>query len=61
MNGAVIAAARTLPMWSDGDMPPIPSMERKAARELQEECHQMLAEFSTTSRQDQQILGTVYP
>ncbi|OAY74081.1 Protein PLASTID TRANSCRIPTIONALLY ACTIVE 14, partial [Ananas comosus] len=56
MNGAVIAAARTLPMWSDGDMPPIPSMERKAARELQEECHQMLSEFSTTSRQDQQIL-----
>nr|CAD1840318.1 unnamed protein product [Ananas comosus var. bracteatus] len=58
MNGAVIAAARTLPMWSDGDMPPIPSMERKAARELQEECHQMLAELSTTSRQDQQILDS---
>ncbi|XP_020103441.1 protein PLASTID TRANSCRIPTIONALLY ACTIVE 14 isoform X2 [Ananas comosus] len=58
MNGAVIAAARTLPMWSDGDMPPIPSMERKAARELQEECHQMLSEFSTTSRQDQQILDS---
>lgn len=59
VNGAVIAAARTLPTWSDGDMPPIPSLERKAARELQEECHQMLAEFPTTSQEDLQILGTI--
>lgn len=58
VDGAVIAAARTLPTWSDGDMPPVPSIERKAARELQEECHQMLAEFPTTSDQDQQILDS---
>lgn len=57
MDGAVIAAARTLPTWSDKDMPPMPSTERKAARELQEECRQMLAEFPTSSDQDQQILG----
>ncbi|XP_011096855.1 protein PLASTID TRANSCRIPTIONALLY ACTIVE 14 [Sesamum indicum] len=56
VDGAVIAAARTLPTWSDGDIPPIPSMERKAAKELQEECQQMLAEFPTTAGQDQQIL-----
>ncbi|XP_058072260.1 protein PLASTID TRANSCRIPTIONALLY ACTIVE 14 isoform X3 [Magnolia sinica] len=56
VDGAVIAAARTLPTWSDGDMPPIPSAERKAARELQEECQQMLAEFPTSSDEDQQIL-----
>ncbi|KAK4399566.1 protein PLASTID TRANSCRIPTIONALLY ACTIVE 14 [Sesamum angolense] len=55
VDGAVIAAARTLPTWSDGDIPPIPSMERKAVKELQEECQQMLAEFPTTAGQDQQI------
>ncbi|PSS11052.1 Protein PLASTID TRANSCRIPTIONALLY ACTIVE 14 like [Actinidia chinensis var. chinensis] len=55
VDGAVIAAARTLPTWSDGDVPPIPSTERKAAKELQEECQRLLAEFLTTSEQDQQI------
>lgn len=57
VDGAVIAAARTLPTWSDGDVPPIPSMERKAVKELQEECQQMLAQFPTTSGQDQKLLG----
>ncbi|KAF8395684.1 hypothetical protein HHK36_019634 [Tetracentron sinense] len=59
VDGAVIAAARTLPTWSDGDMPPIPSKERKAARELQEECQQILAEYHTTSDQDQKILDSM--
>uniref|UniRef100_A0A1D1XM32 Putative ribulose-1,5 bisphosphate carboxylase/oxygenase large subunit N-methyltransferase, chloroplastic n=1 Tax=Anthurium amnicola TaxID=1678845 RepID=A0A1D1XM32_9ARAE len=58
VDGAVIAAARSLPTWSEGDIPPIPSIERKAARELQEECHQMLAEFSTSSDQDKEILDS---
>ncbi|KAH7654590.1 [Ribulose-bisphosphate carboxylase]-lysine N-methyltransferase protein [Dioscorea alata] len=56
VDGAVIAAARTLPVWTDVDMPMVPSIERKAARELQEECHQMLSEFQTTSDQDLQLL-----
>ncbi|KAJ4975465.1 hypothetical protein NE237_000571 [Protea cynaroides] len=59
VDGAVIAAARTLPTWSDGDMPPVPSHERKAAKQLQEECQQMLAEFPTNSQQDQQILDSM--
>ncbi|RZC74970.1 hypothetical protein C5167_050446 [Papaver somniferum] len=59
VDGAVIAAARTLPTWSDGDIPFVPSSERKAARELQEECQQMLSEFSTTPDQDQQILDSM--
>ncbi|KAF5196350.1 plastid transcriptionally active [Thalictrum thalictroides] len=59
VDGAVIAAARTLPTWSDGDMPIIPSTERKAARDLQGECQQMLAEFPTTSDQDQKILDSM--
>ncbi|XP_004487894.1 protein PLASTID TRANSCRIPTIONALLY ACTIVE 14 isoform X2 [Cicer arietinum] len=58
VDGAVIAAARTLPTWSDGDLPPIPSTERKAAKALQEECKQMLAEFATTSKQDQKFLDS---
>lgn len=59
VDGAVIAAARTLPTWSDGDVPPIPSIERKAVKELQEECQQMLAQFPTTSAQDQKILDSM--
>ncbi|XP_015066634.1 protein PLASTID TRANSCRIPTIONALLY ACTIVE 14 isoform X1 [Solanum pennellii] len=59
VDGAIIAAARTLPTWSDGDLPPIPSLERKAVKELQEECHQMLAEFPTTSDEDQKILDSM--
>ncbi|XP_057812006.1 protein PLASTID TRANSCRIPTIONALLY ACTIVE 14 [Salvia miltiorrhiza] len=59
VDGAVIAAARTIPSWSDGDIPPIPSAERKAVKELQEECHQMLAEFSTTAEQDEEILESI--
>ncbi|XP_059625754.1 protein PLASTID TRANSCRIPTIONALLY ACTIVE 14 [Cornus florida] len=59
VDGAVIAAARTLPTWSDGDVPPVPSTERKAVKELQEECQRMLVEFSTTSEQDQKILDSM--
>ncbi|KAG9439026.1 hypothetical protein H6P81_019191 [Aristolochia fimbriata] len=58
VDGAVIAAARTLPTWSDGDIPPIPSAERKAVKQLQEECREMLAKFSTSSGEDQQILDS---
>lgn len=57
VDGAVIAAARALPTWSDGDVPPVPSTERKSARELQADCNQLLAEFPSTIEQDQQILG----
>lgn len=57
MDGAVLAAARALPTWSDRDLPAVPSVERKAAKELQEECQQMLAQFPTTLKQDQEILG----
>ncbi|KAK8966363.1 hypothetical protein KSP40_PGU015630 [Platanthera guangdongensis] len=58
VDGAVIAAARALLSWSDRDMPPVPSVERRAARELQEECRQMLASLLTTSHEDQQILDS---
>ncbi|KAI6704285.1 hypothetical protein NL676_013421 [Syzygium grande] len=54
VDGAVLAAARALPSWSDRDLPAVPSVERKAAKELQEECQQMLAQFPTTLEQDQE-------
>jgi len=58
VDGAVVAAARALPTWSDDDVPAIPSVERKSAQVLQEECRQMLDSFSTTIEQDQQILDS---
>ncbi|KAJ3693435.1 hypothetical protein LUZ60_008915 [Juncus effusus] len=58
IDGAVIAGARTLPTWSDRDVPMVPSFERKAARELQEECNKILGEYPTTIQQDQLILDT---
>lgn len=57
VDGAVIAAARTLPTWSDGDVPPVPSAERKAVKTLQDECQKMLSGFATSSKQDQKLLG----
>ncbi|KAI6704240.1 hypothetical protein NL676_013376 [Syzygium grande] len=59
VDGAVLAAARALPTWSDRDLPAVPSVERKAAKELQEECQQMLAQFPTTLKQDQEILDSM--
>ncbi|CAK9327267.1 unnamed protein product [Citrullus colocynthis] len=59
VDGAVIAAARSLPSWSDGDIPPSPSRERKAVKELQEECRQMLAAFPTTTEKDQKMLDSM--
>ncbi|XP_076905622.1 protein PLASTID TRANSCRIPTIONALLY ACTIVE 14-like [Bidens hawaiensis] len=58
VDGAVLAAARTLPTWSEGDIPPIPSLEIKAVKTLQGECQQILAQYSTTSKQDQNILDS---
>ncbi|CAM8920902.1 unnamed protein product [Rhodiola kirilowii] len=59
VDGAVLAAARMTPAWSDKDLPPIPSQEQSAVKELQGQCQQMLAEYPTTSEQDQEILETM--
>ncbi|CAM8911523.1 unnamed protein product [Rhodiola kirilowii] len=59
VDGAVLAAARTIPTWSDKDLPPIPSQEQSAVKELQGQCQQMLAEYPTTSEQDQEILESM--
>ncbi|XP_024159087.1 uncharacterized protein LOC112166469 isoform X5 [Rosa chinensis] len=57
VDRAVIAAARALPIWSDGGCASNSSMERRAIKELQEECRQMLAAFPTNFKEDQNILG----
>ncbi|CAN1169362.1 Protein PLASTID TRANSCRIPTIONALLY ACTIVE 14 [Linum perenne] len=59
VDGGVIAAARTLPTWSENDVPPLPTVERRAVKELKEECQQMLAQYPTTSKEDQKILETM--
>jgi hypothetical protein len=59
VDGAVVAAARALPTWSDDDVPAIPNVERKSAQSLQEECRKMLDSFLTTIQQDQEILGKI--
>ncbi|CAM8961631.1 unnamed protein product [Rhodiola kirilowii] len=59
VDGAVLAAARTIPTWSDKDLPPIPSQEQSAVKELQGQCQQMLAEYPTTSEQDHEILESM--
>ncbi|KAH9292845.1 hypothetical protein KI387_041965, partial [Taxus chinensis] len=56
VDGAVLAAARTLPTWSEGDLPFLPSIEKKAVEELQEECWKLLGTFPTTVDEDIKML-----
>lgn len=54
----VIAAARCLPMWSDGAAPFVPSEEIAAAKGLQAECMAQLQGFETAVEEDlQQLKG----
>jgi hypothetical protein len=57
VDGAIIAAARTLPTWTDKDLPYIPSTEMRSACEIQHECEQLLDAFPTTLEEDIQLLG----
>lgn len=57
VDGAILAAARTLPSWSEGDLPFLPSMEKTAVEELQKECWIILGTFPTTVDQDLNILA----
>ncbi|KAG0599323.1 hypothetical protein M758_12G143300 [Ceratodon purpureus] len=56
VDGAVLAAARTLPTWVDKDLPYIPGTEMRSACDLQHECQQMLDGFPTTLEEDIRIL-----
>lgn len=57
VDGAVLTAARTLPTWSDEDLPFLPSQEIKASKELKLECSQILQTFPTTLEDDRFIYG----
>lgn len=61
VDGAIIAAARTLPTWTDKDLPYIPSTEMRSACEIQHECEQLLDAFPTTLEEDIQLLGMFLP
>ncbi|XP_024517520.1 protein PLASTID TRANSCRIPTIONALLY ACTIVE 14 isoform X3 [Selaginella moellendorffii] len=56
-DGAVLAAARILPMWSDADLPFLPSMEKRAVRELQKECRQLLSAYPSSYEQDVKLMA----
>lgn len=57
LDGAILAAARTLPTWTDKDLPYIPSSEMRSACDIQHECQQLLDGFPTTLQEDIRILG----
>lgn len=56
LDGAILAAARTLPTWTDKDLPYIPSSEMRSACDIQHECQQLLDGFPTTLQEDIRIL-----
>ncbi|KAJ7518521.1 hypothetical protein O6H91_21G072600 [Diphasiastrum complanatum] len=58
VDGAVLAMARYLPTWSDGDLPFLPSEEKRAVKDLQRECRLQLAAFPTTVDHDNKLLAT---
>eukprot|EP00271_Cylindrocystis_brebissonii_P007397 TRINITY_DN20894_c0_g1_i1.p1 TRINITY_DN20894_c0_g1~~TRINITY_DN20894_c0_g1_i1.p1 ORF type:complete len:526 (-),score=90.07 TRINITY_DN20894_c0_g1_i1:295-1872(-) len=56
LDGSVIAMARALPLWQEGELPPLPSLERQAALQLQDECRELLGRFPTTWEEDRELL-----
>eukprot|EP00850_Spirogloea_muscicola_P005018 SM000022S07232 [mRNA] locus=s22:650020:664623:- [translate_table: standard] len=59
VDGNLFAAARNLPTWLDGDMPPLPSLERASAAELAYACKRLLDSFPTSLEEDEALLQGV--
>ncbi|CAI5949132.1 unnamed protein product [Closterium sp. NIES-64] len=57
VDGALVAALRCLPTWTNGDVPAVPSEELQAVRWLQQRCWEQLGAFPTTLQQDEAVLG----
>lgn len=57
-DGDLLAIARNLPFWSEKDLPFLPSAEKAAAKNLQEECVNLLDAFPTTLEADLKLLGS---
>lgn len=60
VDGAVLAAARTLPTWVDKDLPYIPSKEMRSACDIQHECQQLLDGYPSTLEEDIRIFGITF-
>ena len=58
MDGYLLAVARNMPFWSEGDLPFLPSAESMAVKGLVRECTMMLNAYSTTMETDLKLLGT---
>ncbi|CAI7787866.1 unnamed protein product, partial [Closterium sp. NIES-53] len=56
VDGALVAALRCLPTWTNGDVPAVPSEELRAVRWLQQRCREKLGAFPTTLEQDEAVL-----
>ncbi|KAH7438709.1 hypothetical protein KP509_04G027900 [Ceratopteris richardii] len=57
LDGNLLAVARNLPFWAEGDLPFLPSIEKAAVKELQEECFQLLKSYPTSLERDLELLG----
>lgn len=57
-DGDLLAIARSLPFWSEKDLPFLPSAEKAAVKELQEECLDLLNAFPSTLEWDLELLGS---
>ncbi|CAI5475291.1 unnamed protein product [Closterium sp. Yama58-4] len=56
VDGALVAALRCLPTWTNGDVPAVPSEELRAVRWLQQRCREQLGAFPTTVEEDEAVL-----
>lgn len=58
LDGHLLAIARSLPFWSEKDLPFLPSAEKVSVKELQEECSSLLNAYPTTLQSDLELLGS---
>ncbi|MCO5598005.1 hypothetical protein L7F22_052094 [Adiantum nelumboides] len=58
LDGDLLAVARSLPFWSEKDLPFLPSAEKASVKELQEECFKLLKAYSTKLERDLDLLGS---
>eukprot|EP00250_Pteridium_aquilinum_P013438 c21342_g1_i2 orf=288-1751(+) len=57
-DGDLLAIARSLPLWSEKDLPFLPSAEKVSVKELQKECLDLLKAYPTTLERDLELLGS---
>ncbi|KAI5068232.1 hypothetical protein GOP47_0016577 [Adiantum capillus-veneris] len=58
LDGDLLAVARSLPCWSEKDLPFQPSAEKASVKELEEECFKLLKAYPTKLERDLELLGS---